>query len=94
MGQPHEEGYEKTLRDCAEIAERRGKAYGPVRSNFEDIARICDAMFGLKVTPIGIAKIFIATKWSREKHSHQPDNLWDAVNYTAILSHLTDGERE
>lgn len=81
--------YAKILRECADIADERQEQYGDVTQNFEDVRDICRAMFGIELTVQEVAKIMIAIKWSREKHQSKHDNLIDAVNYTAILAHLS-----
>lgn len=81
----HEASYAHHLRQCADIADEREPQYGNVLDNLRDTQMILHAMFGLKLSPVEIAKVMIAIKTSREKHHHKKDNLLDNINYHAIL---------
>lgn len=83
-------GYGKILRECAGIADERQGQYGEPAKNFQDVADICKAMFGLSLSVQDIVRVMIAVKWSRQRHKPKKDNLIDAVNYTAILAHLDE----
>ena len=82
--------YSHILRECADIADERGKFYGTSKDNFDDISTICKVMFNLELTPEQIAQCFIATKVSRNKHRHKKDNQIDHINYMAILSNFQE----
>jgi hypothetical protein len=77
--------YSPILREAADIADEREASYGRAAQNMEDIATMCNAMFGLKLTSQQVVQVFIATKATREKNNHKDDNLIDTINYTAIL---------
>lgn len=77
--------YSHILRQAAEIADQRSGMYGDVIQNLEDVSANCKALYGMELSAIDIAKVMIACKFARQKHLHNPDNLLDTINYTAIL---------
>lgn len=84
--------YWGVLTEGASIAQEREEQYGDITKNFSEISSLCDAMFGLEVSPSDIAKIMIATKFARNKHKQKRDNIIDAINYTAIMLELEEQE--
>lgn len=76
--------YAPILRECADIADERGKKYGDVKENFELTSQICDVVFDIQLTPLQVTQVLRAVKLAREKHCHQPDNSLDDINYNAI----------
>lgn len=87
-----EAAYAKILTSCASIANDRQKNYGDAKKNFQETSELCAKMFGLEISPTAIVKVMIAVKWARQMHRQKQDNLIDAVNYTAILAHMTEEE--
>lgn len=87
-----EAAYAKILTSCASVANDRQKNYGDAKKNFQETSELCAKMFGLEISPTAIVKVMIAVKWARQMHRQKHDNLIDAVNYTAILAHMTEEE--
>lgn len=85
--------YSHVLRTCAKTAKQREKKYGDASQNLQNTSDICRVTFGLEISTQDIAKVLIALKYARDLHQPDPENLTDAINYTAILSHLSNDDR-
>lgn len=63
----------------------RQKTYAHPRVNFERIAALWSPILGVTVTPEQVALCSVQIKIAREIHSHQRDNLVDAIGYLLTL---------
>lgn len=71
----------------------RGKIYGSIRENHEQIAALANAMTGLQLTAHNVLMIMVAVKLARL--SRTPDHIdsyLDALNYLSFAGEIaTDG---
>ena len=63
----------------------RQAKYAHPRVNFARIAALWSPILGITVTPEQVALCSVQIKIAREIHSHQRDNLVDAVGYLLTL---------
>lgn len=63
----------------------RQAAYAHPRVNFQRIADLWSPILGITVTPEQVALCSVQIKISRELHTHQRDNLVDAIGYLLTL---------
>lgn len=85
----------KLLNEAASIIGERGQDYGDIENNFENIARIANAMLqDTQLTAYDIAIVLAAVKFARIKQSPwKRDNYVDGVNYLAFAGEIaTRGE--
>lgn len=85
----------KLLNEAAEIIGERGQDYGDIENNFENIARIANAMRqDSYLRAYDIAIILAAVKFSRIKQSpRKRDNYVDGVNYLAFAGEIMAGDK-
>lgn len=78
---------DRTLADEAVsvVTGPRQKAYAHPRVNFQRIADLWSPILGIKVTPEQVALCSVQIKIARELHSHQRDNVVDAIGYLLTL---------
>ena len=63
----------------------RQAAYAHPRVNFQRIADLWSPILGITVTAQQVALCSVQIKIARELHTHQRDNLVDAVGYLLTL---------
>jgi hypothetical protein len=63
----------------------RQATYAHPRVNFQRIADLWSPILGITVTPEQVALCSVQIKIAREIHTHQRDNLVDAVGYLLTL---------
>ncbi len=64
----------------------RNKQYGSFITNWEDTARLYNAITGLKLTPVQCQWMMVAAKLARQKYKVKRDNLVDTVGYLHIIN--------
>ena len=68
----------------------RQATYAPPRVNFARIAALWSPILGITVTPEQVALCSVQIKIAREIHTHQRDNLVDAIGYLLTLDAVTE----
>lgn len=83
------------LKESIEIINERGKDYGAIENNFENIARIANAMLvDIELNAYDVAIILAAVKFARIKQSpFKRDNYVDGVNYLAFAGEIATGRK-
>lgn len=91
----------KLLEQAAETTRERGRDYGPVKENFERIARRWNAhllnRYGLEVEldPIDVSAMMIDVKLARLAETpHHEDSWLDVIGYGACGGELASTEKE
>ena len=70
----------------------RAKEYGPVKDNFERIAKGWEIILGTEVTSVQVALCMDWLKTCRLLHSHHIDSYIDKAGYSAIAGELGENE--
>ena len=83
------------LKEAVEIIGERGQDYGSIENNFENIARIANAMLPhAQLKAYDVAIILTAVKLARIKQSPtKRDNYVDGVNYLAFAGEIATGAK-
>lgn len=80
---------ESFLREASKLIAERGKDYGGIQNNFENIAKIASVVLRANLTAYDIAVILACVKIARMRNSpDKADNYLDAVNYWAFAHEL------
>lgn len=75
--------------EAAAIIGERGHDYGGIEDNFENIARIANAVLGRALTAHDVAIIMACVKLARMRTSpSKRDNYLDCANYLAFAAEL------
>ena len=81
----------KILEQVGELLEKRGKAHGDFRENFEMCAGLWSAYLQMPIAPAQVPVMMALLKFSRDQCGDHPDHLIDAVGYSVLASAI---ERE
>lgn len=88
--------HDEIMQSAGALVAVRGKVYGTIRENHEQIAEIANAMTGLQLTPHNVLMIMVAVKLARLRTT--PDHLdsyVDALNYLSFAGEIaTDAGAE
>ena len=80
------------LQEAQELTDGpRNADYGDVIKSFVTTSQIANQL-GCDISAVGVCKVHIATKLSRESNKHKRDNLVDICGYVRLLSILEGDE--
>ena len=80
---------QESLSEASAIIGERGLDYGGIEDNFENVARIANAILGRALTAHDVAIIMACVKLARMRTSPaKRDNYLDCVNYLAFAAEI------
>lgn len=74
------------------VYEDRQADYGPVKKNFDTIAKLWSGVLGIEITAEQVGLCMIQVKIARQMYRPKRDNLVDGAGYFATLEKMENGE--
>lgn len=87
--------YEEIMANAMKIYEERNVKYGPITLMAKKVAALLSNLQDTEVDPRAVLLVWAASKQVRlAQNSHDPDHVYDAINYFAGILMLTSEQLE